>query len=70
MFSFKIATSGSELYLGGANPAKYKGAINYTPVTQQGVRRSLSRLRLLDTHINCFHSTGWSRVRLKSETRP
>ncbi|KAN0101218.1 Merops: A01.UPA [Tylopilus felleus] len=35
-FSFKLASSGSELYLGGANSALYTGSFTYTPVTQQG----------------------------------
>lgn len=35
VFSFKLATNGSELYLGGANSALYTGGFTYTPVTQQ-----------------------------------
>lgn len=35
VFSFALSQSGAELYLGGANTAKYTGAITYTPVTQQ-----------------------------------
>ena len=35
VFSFKLATSGSELYLGGANSALYTGGFTYTPVTNQ-----------------------------------
>ena len=35
VFSFKLATSGSELYLGGANSALYTGDFSYTPVTNQ-----------------------------------
>ena len=35
VFSFKLASSGSEVYLGGANPALYTGDFTYTPVTQQ-----------------------------------
>lgn len=35
VFSFRLASSGAELYLGGTNPNKYTGAITYTPVTQQ-----------------------------------
>jgi hypothetical protein len=35
VFSFKLATSGSELYLGGANSTLYTGDFAYTPVTQQ-----------------------------------
>ena len=35
VFSFKFATTGSELYLGGANSALYTGNFAYTPVTQQ-----------------------------------
>ncbi|KAL8286966.1 hypothetical protein RQP46_003972 [Phenoliferia psychrophenolica] len=37
VFSFKLATSGSELYLGGADTSKYTGSITYTPVTSQGM---------------------------------
>ncbi|KAH8923790.1 acid protease [Atractiella rhizophila] len=32
-FGFRLATSGSELYLGGADTAKYSGSISYTPLT-------------------------------------
>lgn len=35
VFSFSLKPSGSELYLGGVNPSKYKGPITFTPVTQQ-----------------------------------
>lgn len=35
VFSFRLASSGAELYLGGTNPNKYTGSITYTPVTQQ-----------------------------------
>lgn len=31
VFSFRLATSGSELYLGGTNSAHYSGTITYTP---------------------------------------
>lgn len=34
VFSFKLAASGAELYLGGANSALYTGDFSYTPVTQ------------------------------------
>jgi cathepsin D len=34
-FSFKLATSGSELYIGGSNPALYTGSFTCTPVTRQ-----------------------------------
>ncbi|KAI5476903.1 hypothetical protein MNV49_007075 [Pseudohyphozyma bogoriensis] len=37
MFSFKLASSSSELYLGGVDSAKYTGAITYTPVIQQAM---------------------------------
>ncbi|ETW79235.1 aspartic peptidase [Heterobasidion irregulare TC 32-1] len=33
VFSFKLASSGSELYLGGKNSNLYTGSITYTPVT-------------------------------------
>jgi hypothetical protein len=36
VFSFKLAASGSELFMGGANSAMYAGDFTYTPVTQQG----------------------------------
>ncbi|KAK3811379.1 MAG: aspartic peptidase domain-containing protein [Linnemannia elongata] len=36
VFSFKLAASGSELYLGGANRSMYTGDFTYTPVTQEG----------------------------------
>lgn len=36
VFSLKLSSSGSELYLGGANSALYTGDFTYTPVTQQG----------------------------------
>lgn len=35
VFSFKLAASGSELYLGGANSALYTGGFTYTPVTTE-----------------------------------
>lgn len=36
VFAFKLAQSGSELYLGGTNSKLYTGSITYTPVTTQG----------------------------------
>ncbi|KAH0838858.1 acid protease [Lanmaoa asiatica] len=36
VFSFKLAASGSELYLGGANSELYTGDFSYAPVTNQG----------------------------------
>ncbi|KIJ63347.1 hypothetical protein HYDPIDRAFT_92725 [Hydnomerulius pinastri MD-312] len=36
MFAFKLASSGSELRIGGVNSALYTGSITYTPVTEQG----------------------------------
>ena len=35
VFAFKLASSGSELRIGGVNTALYTGSITYTPVTQQ-----------------------------------
>ena len=34
MFGFKLASSGSELYLGGTNSAHYSGSIEYHDVDQ------------------------------------
>ncbi|CCO37027.1 hypothetical protein RSOLAG1IB_11901 [Rhizoctonia solani AG-1 IB] len=34
-FSFRLATTGSELYLGGANTAKYTGSITYAALTSK-----------------------------------
>ncbi|KAF8553168.1 acid protease [Imleria badia] len=36
VFSFKLSSSGAELYIGGSNSALYTGDFTYTPVTQQG----------------------------------
>ncbi|KAI6151261.1 aspartic peptidase domain-containing protein [Pisolithus tinctorius] len=36
VFSVKLASSGSELRLGGINSDLYSGSLTYTPVTQQG----------------------------------
>ncbi|KAH7890072.1 aspartic peptidase domain-containing protein [Phlebopus sp. FC_14] len=36
VFAFKLASSGSELSIGGVNSALYSGSITYTQVTQQG----------------------------------
>jgi cathepsin D len=35
-FAFKLATTGSELYLGGTDSSQYTGSIEYHPVTSQG----------------------------------
>lgn len=35
VFAFKLASSGSELRIGGANSALYTGALTYAPVTYQ-----------------------------------
>ncbi|KAG2139036.1 aspartic peptidase domain-containing protein [Suillus clintonianus] len=35
VFAFKLASSGSELRVGGVNSALYKGSFTYTPVTKQ-----------------------------------
>ena len=37
MFGFKLASSGSELYLGGTNSAHYSGSIEYHDVDQSTV---------------------------------
>lgn len=34
-FSFKLSSSGAELYIGGSNSALYTGSFTYTPVTVQ-----------------------------------
>ncbi|KAI6046707.1 aspartic peptidase domain-containing protein [Pisolithus marmoratus] len=36
VFAFKLASSSSELRIGGVNSALYSGSFTYTPVTQQG----------------------------------
>ncbi|KAF9239152.1 aspartic peptidase domain-containing protein [Melanogaster broomeanus] len=36
VFAFKLASSGSELLIGGVNSALYTGSFTYTPVTEQG----------------------------------
>ncbi|KAG2075790.1 acid protease [Suillus decipiens] len=36
VFAFKLASSGSELYVGGVNSALYRGPFTYIPVTQTG----------------------------------
>ncbi|KAF9221253.1 Asp-domain-containing protein [Gyrodon lividus] len=36
VFAFKLATSGSELHIGGTNPALYTGDFSYADVTQEG----------------------------------
>ncbi|KAG1865340.1 aspartic peptidase domain-containing protein [Suillus subluteus] len=36
VFAFKLASSGSELRVGGVNSALYQGGFTYTPVTQKG----------------------------------
>ena len=35
VFSFKLAKNGSELFIGGANNASYKGNFTYVNVTQE-----------------------------------
>ncbi|EJT97992.1 acid protease, partial [Dacryopinax primogenitus] len=35
-FSFKLAESGSSLFIGGADSSLYTGSFSYTPVTEQG----------------------------------
>jgi cathepsin D len=35
VFAFKFATTGSELYVGGTNPALYKPPFSYAAVTKQ-----------------------------------
>ena len=34
-FAFKLAETGSELFLGGTNPELYNGSLTYLPVTNQ-----------------------------------
>lgn len=35
VFAFKLASSGSELRIGGVDTSLYTGSFTYTPVTQQ-----------------------------------
>ena len=35
VFSFKLSSSGAELYIGGSNSALYSGRFTHTPVTHQ-----------------------------------
>lgn len=35
VFSFKLSSSGAELYIGGSDSSKYSGSFTYTPVTAQ-----------------------------------
>lgn len=35
VFSFKLSSSGAELYIGGANCELYTGDFTYAPVTKQ-----------------------------------
>ena len=35
VFSFKLSSSGAELYIGGSNSALYTGDFTYASVTQQ-----------------------------------
>jgi cathepsin D len=35
VFAFKLASSGSELRIGGVNTALYTGSFTYTPITLQ-----------------------------------
>ncbi|KAF8129279.1 aspartic peptidase domain-containing protein [Boletus edulis] len=39
VFAFKLASSGSELYIGGVNQSLYKGNVTYAPVTVQAFWR-------------------------------
>ena len=54
VFAFKLASSGSELRVGGVNSALYKGSFTYTPVTQQ----VSYRLHLLRYLITLMHLSG------------
>ena len=35
VFSFKLSSSGAELYIGGSDSSLYTGSFAYTPVTKQ-----------------------------------
>lgn len=35
VFSFRLAKTGSELYLGGTNPNKFSGSIEWHPITSK-----------------------------------
>ena len=48
-FGFKLASSGSSLFLGGADSSLYTGAINWNPVTKQVCPPYLIRLWLGDS---------------------
>jgi cathepsin D len=57
VFAFKLASSGSELRVGGVNSALYKDSFTYTPVTQQ-VSYQLHILRYFDSAHEFIRGTG------------
>jgi hypothetical protein len=64
VFSFYLAKSGSELYIGGMNAAYYQGAFTYMPVTEQvGMHGDAFNLLLTLTMILC-RVTGKARSTL------
>lgn len=57
VFAFKLATSGSELYLGGTDKSKYTGSFSYAPVTSE-VRSYPDRQSRDSDCISTFRDTG------------
>jgi cathepsin D len=51
VFGFKLATSGSELYLGGVDTSLYTGSVTWTPVTQE-VRHPMYLVGSIDQGIS------------------
>jgi hypothetical protein len=46
VFSFKLASSGSQLYLGGTDNSKYSGDFTYSKVTKEVLYSSLSAFHI------------------------
>ncbi|KAK3823389.1 MAG: aspartic peptidase domain-containing protein [Benniella sp.] len=73
VFSFKLAASGSELYMGGANPALFQGNFTYIPVTppefwQVTVDAILSNGEAVLSNITAVIDTGTNMISLSPET--
>jgi cathepsin D len=58
VFAFKLASSGSELYVGGVNSALYRGPFTYLPVTKQ-VSTSYELQTTLLRHHPCICQGYW-----------